>query len=79
MAHKDDNDFIRPGMLYRNVMTPTDRDHLVTNILSHLTQEVERFIQRAVKDYLSKVDPELGARVARGLGIEKVQPAGAKA
>ncbi len=79
VAHKDDNDFIRPGMLYRNVMTPTDRDHLVTNILSHLTQEVERFIQRAVKDYLSKVDPELGARVARGLGIEKVQPAGAKA
>ena len=61
-------------------MTPIDRDHLVTNILGHLSQGVERFIQqRAVKDYLSKVDPELGARVARGLGIEKVQPAGAKA
>ena len=31
-----------------------------------LRQEVERFIQqRAVKDYLSKVDPELGARPLR--------------
>jgi hypothetical protein len=32
-----------------------------------------------VNDYLSRVDPELGARVARGLGIEKQQPAVAKA
>jgi catalase len=70
VAHKEDDDFIQPGMLYRNVMTPTDRDHLVTNIVAHLGQGVERFIQeRAVNDYWSKVDPELGARVARGLGI----------
>jgi catalase len=80
VAHKDDNDFIQPGMLYRNVMTPTDRDHLVSNIVGHLGQGVERFIQeRAVNDYWSKVDPELGTRVARALGIEKQQPAGAKA
>jgi catalase len=31
---------------------------------------VERFIQeRAVKDYWAKVDPDLGARVARGVGL----------
>jgi catalase len=79
LAHKDDNDFIQPGNLYRNVMTPTDREHLVTNTVVHLGQGVERFVQeRAVNDYLSKVDPELGARVARGLGIEKRQPAGVK-
>jgi catalase len=80
VAHKDDNDFVQPGMLYRQVMTPTDRDHLVGNIVGHLSQGVERFIQeRAVNDYWSKVDPELGARVARGLGIEKPRPAGATA
>ena len=80
VAHKDDNDFIQPGMLYRNVMTPTDRDHLVGNIVGHLSQGVERFIQeRAVNDYLCKVDPELGARVARGLGIEQKQPSRAMA
>jgi catalase len=32
---------------------------------------VERFIQeRAVKSYLYPVDPDLGARVAKGLGLE---------
>jgi catalase len=72
VAHKDEDDFIQPGMLYRNVMTPTDRDHLVGNIVGHLSQGVERFIQeRAVNDYWAKVDPDLGARVASGLGIAK--------
>jgi len=71
MAHKDDDDFIQPGTLYRQVMSPTDRDHLVGNIVWHLSQGVERFIQeRAVKSYLYPVDPDLGARVAKGLGLE---------
>src|SRR5437879_3564111 len=70
VAHKDDNDFVQPGMLYRQVMSPTDRDHLVNNLVWHLSQEVDRFIQeRAVNDYLTKVDPDLGARVAQGLGL----------
>jgi catalase len=68
--HKDDDDFIQAGTLYRQVMTPTDRDHLAGNIVWHLSQGVERFIQeRAVHDYWAKVDPDLGARVARGLGL----------
>jgi catalase len=70
VAHKDDNDFVQPGLLYRQVMSPTDRGHLVDNLVWHLSQEVERFIQeRAVNDYLTKVDPDLGARVAQGLGL----------
>jgi catalase len=70
VAHKDDNDFIQPGTLYRQVMSPTDRDHLVGNIVWHLSQGVERFIQeRAVKSYWSPVDPDLGTRVAKGLGL----------
>jgi len=68
--HKDDDDFIQPGTLYRQVMTPTDRDHLVDNIVGHLSQGVERFIQeRAVNDYWAKVDPDLGARVAHDMGL----------
>ena len=43
-AHQDDNDFIQPGTLYRQVMTPTDRDHLVANIVGPLSQGVERVI-----------------------------------
>ncbi|WP_308280784.1 catalase-related domain-containing protein [Streptomyces barringtoniae] len=74
-AHKGDDDFIQPGTLYRDVMTPTDQDHLVENIVSHLSQEVERFVQeRAVNDYWTKVDPNLGARVAEGIGLGSPQP-----
>nr|WP_066374712.1 catalase [Herbidospora mongoliensis] len=70
VAHKDDDDFVQPGTLYRQVMSPTDRDHLVGNIVWHLSQGVERFIQeRAVNDYWSKVDPDLGRRIARDLGL----------
>jgi len=70
VAHKDDDDFIQPGTLCRQVMSPTDRDHLVENIVWHLSQGVERFIQeRAITEYWGKVDSDLGARVARGLGI----------
>ncbi|MEV4510682.1 catalase [Dactylosporangium sp. NPDC049525] len=69
-AHRDDDDFIQPGTLYRDVMTPIDREHLAGNIAWHLNQGVERFIQeRAVNDYWAKVDPDLGARVAREIGL----------
>ena len=70
VAHKDDNDFIQPGALYREVMSPADRDHLADNIVWHLSQGVERHIQeRAVKDYWTKVDSDLGTRIAHDLGI----------
>jgi catalase len=66
-------------MLYTQVMSPTDRDHLVDNLVWHLSQGVERFIQeRAINEYLMKVDSDLGARVARGLGIPVPQPAGGR-
>ena len=45
LAHKEDNDFIQPGMLYRNVMSPTEQEHLVGNIVWQLSHGVERFIQ----------------------------------
>jgi catalase len=70
-AHKEDDDFVQPGTLYRQVMTPTDREHLAGNIVWHLSQGVERFIQeRAIHDYWARVDSDLGARVAHGLGLE---------
>ncbi|HEY6541533.1 MAG TPA: catalase [Ktedonobacteraceae bacterium] len=73
VPHAGDDDFIQARTLYRQVMSQTDRDHLVSNIVGHLNQGVERFIQeRAIKEYWSRIDPELGVRVARGLGLESV-------
>jgi catalase len=70
--HAEDNDFVQPGNLYRHVMSDTDRDHLIKNIVAHMSRGVERFIQeRAVKDYWTPIDPDLGERVARGLGLSR--------
>ena len=69
--HAEDNDFVQPGNLYREVMSETDREHLVHNIVTHMSQGVERFIQeRAVTTYWYQVDPDLGTRVAKGLGLQ---------
>jgi catalase len=66
--HADDDDFLQPGMLYRDVMSPVDRDHLVTNIVAHAGDGVSDDVQLRVIAYWTSVDPELGARVASGLG-----------
>ena len=66
--HADDDDFGQPGTLYRDVMTATDRDHLVTNIVGHASNHVTDTIQLRVIAYWSRVDTQLGARVAAGLG-----------
>jgi hypothetical protein len=40
---------------------------------------VERLIQeRAVNEYLMNVDPDLGTRVAQGLGLGTPRPAGTR-
>ena len=80
VAHRDDDDFVQARALYRQVMTPTDREHLASNIVSALSQGVDHFIQeRAVANYWLKVDPELGARVAEGLHLESRLLTGASA
>src|SRR5256886_10907520 len=58
--HAEDNDFVQPGNLYREVMSETDREHLVHNIVTHMSQGAKRFIQeRAVTTYWYQVDPDL--------------------
>jgi catalase len=66
--HRDDDDFIQPGTLVRDVMSATDREHLVTNIVAHASAGVTPEVQARVIEYWTKVDADLGARVATGLG-----------
>jgi catalase len=66
--HRDDDDFIQPGALYREVMSETDREHLVTNIVAHASDAVSGEVQERVIGYWTNVDSGLGARVAAGLG-----------
>ena len=72
-GHAEDDDFIQAGTLYRDVMSPTDRENLVTNIVDHVSAGVSDAVQSRVIAYWSSVDAELGTRVAAGLG--QAQPA----
>ena len=68
--HAEDDDFGQAATLYREVMSERDRDHLIENIVGHASDEVARETQLRVIAYWWSVDPQLGARVAAGLGIE---------
>jgi catalase len=73
--HRDDDDFVQPRALYRDVMNDTDRDHLVANIVAHAGDGVTDDVQRRVIQYWTHVDPQLGRRVAAGLGHGEAQAA----
>jgi catalase len=50
-------------------MSDTDREHLVTNIVGHASDRVSEPVQQRVIAYWTNVDPDLGGRVATGLGL----------
>lgn len=69
--HAEDSDFVQARNLYRNVMNETDRKHLISNIIGHMSQGVERVIQeRALKNFWNEIDSDLGIRIAQGLGLD---------
>jgi catalase len=64
-----DDDFVQAGNLYRDVMTDTDREHLVRNIVAHLCCAQKR-IRRRQTALFFKADPDYGRSVAEGLGLD---------
>ena len=75
--HRDDDDFVQPGTLVREVMDDTDREHLAGNIIAHARDGVAPQTLDRVIAYWTSVDPDLGARVAAGLGTANGQPSAA--
>ena len=65
--------------MYREVMSDMDRDHLVDNIVGHASDDVTAPMQERVVAYWGSVDPELGERVASGLGVSHALRAGSRA
>ena len=49
-------------------MDDTDREQLATNVVAHAGDRVADEVQLRVIAYWASVDPQLGARVAAGLG-----------
>jgi catalase len=67
-THPND-DFVQAGDLYRKVMTDKDRDHLIDNIVTHISGAQKR-IQLRQTAIFYKADSEYGRRVAEGLGLD---------
>lgn len=67
-THPND-DFVQAGDLYRKVMSPTDRDHLVSNLIGHMSG-VKKRIQYRQTAIFYKADVDYGSRVAKGLGLD---------
>jgi catalase len=78
VKHAEDDDFGQAGTLVRDIMSATDREHLVTNIVAHAGQGVSDEVQRRVVAYWSSVDPAIGAQVAAGLGHPTGSPRAAE-
>jgi len=69
--HAEDDDFGQAGTLYRKILSTIDKDHLVSNIIEHMSRGVERTIQERTLKLWYQVDNELGMRIAQGLGLEE--------
>ena len=65
--HGEDDDFGQAGALYREVLSDTDRDRLVSNIVGHATNAVTPDVQARVVEYWTQVDSDLGSRVSEGI------------
>jgi catalase len=61
--HREDDDFVQPRDLYRNVLSETDREHMVTNIAGHMSDGVSSEMQKRALGYWNNVDPDLAARI----------------
>jgi len=67
-AHPND-DFAQPGVLFSTVMTETDREHLIDNLLGSMGEIPEPVqLRQCALFYLTH--EEYGTRVAQGLGLD---------
>ena len=72
--HAEDDDFVQPRTLYREVMDEGNREALVNGIVGHAsTPEMTDPMKERVVAYWASVDEDLGAKVAAGLGTANGQ------
>jgi len=67
---KDDDNFTQPGNFWRNVLTPSDQDALVSNMAGHM-KNAQEFIQKRAVENWSQCDKEWGRRLQAALDEHK--------
>ncbi|MGO1605234.1 catalase-related domain-containing protein, partial [Corynebacterium casei] len=70
VKHQDDDDFIQPGILYREVLDDGEKERLVDNITNAMAGVSEQ-VEQQVYEYWTNVDEELGARVREVYATKK--------
>ena len=69
--HREDDDYGQPRALWENVLSDTDRSHLVGNVVGHASApEVTDEMKKRVVEYWTNIHKDLGQGVAQGLGVE---------
>ena len=68
--HAEDDDYGQPGALWRHVLTDAERDATVSNIVGHLNAGASTAVKERAVGHWRQVDPELGERIAAGVGVE---------
>ncbi len=67
--HAEDDDFVQARTLYKEVMGDDNRQALVDGIVGHASwADVTAEMKERVVAYWASIEPDLGARVAAGLG-----------
>jgi catalase len=67
--HSEDDDFGQPRTLWKKVLSETDKQHMVNNLVAHLKAGVQPDIIDRVLEYWGKVHPGISAVIAEGLGV----------
>jgi catalase len=73
--HAEDDDFGQPRALWTNVLSETDRAHLVDNLVGHIKAVESPDVVTRVLEYWRNVHPDLADGIARGLGLPVAAPA----
>ncbi|MFI0903889.1 catalase [Streptomyces sioyaensis] len=62
---RDDDDFVQPGTMVRQVLDDAARDRLVNNIAGHLAEDVTKPVLERAFQYWRNVDKNLGDRIVK--------------
>ncbi len=66
-THAEDDDFVQPASLVRDVLDDAARDRLVGNIVAHLLNGVTEPVLQRTFSYLRNVNQSIGDRVQKGV------------
>ncbi|SES05981.1 catalase [Corynebacterium cystitidis] len=71
VKHKDDDDFMQAGILYREVYDDGEKERLVHNITNKMLSIKNKDVEERVYEYWGKVDENLGQRVRDSLAQKR--------